>query len=676
MTIQNLELPFRPKPSMLRATMTYGGGRGGRAVHWLLGDLTLPVPRSLSEFLLWPFYALVLFWAMFLALTASGPTVPALIGSAVVIGLVGLAYPSRRIVAGAVLLLWWSVVLIGPAIDGLRIWMALVALVLTGLYVRYVDKVERQRDREFHARQAAREHARHGRSMVAFLPGPLETLSGDVPLTLPGVTGTRKVDRLKVVELNRHFDSQVEASINGTLHEFTRGKGWNIGIGFGPFGLSRSMSQGFGDGVLNLGLRGTMQEDWAHENFVAVFETHTGGQTDVFRLVVPSDPAVHEYVQNLLWSWQRDLGVDSAAELLVRRALYDLPGRVVSDASYVADRLTSILHMEPSARPEVSVVGTAMGEHALLGGAIQFGRDGRWYQLFPVSLVSALVDLMNGRVPPPAPKLEAPSEALVELPASHAGAPVPDSSNGQAASALHIATVGHLSIQVGDADQTTELVAKPVASLVWLYLLARAIRNPRDVISRAALADEVFPGLDPKQQRTRLRQRLSDFQASVSGPLANCLVLDGERVRFNLDGATIDAVQLRSSASAAANSNGALDEPQLKDLESLASSVGDGMFLPDWEALEQKVTSGRSGAGGVIEEARAEVDRWRTQVLIAIADSYGARSRPGTAIPYLERVVRGHPENELATKKLVAAYLETGQTDRAAELQKGTLAPR
>jgi hypothetical protein len=676
MTIQNLELPFWPKPFMLRATMAYGGGRGGRVVHWLLGDLTLPIPRSLYEFLLWPFYAVVLFWAMFLAVTTSGPTVPALIGSAVGIGLVGMAYPSRRIVAAAVILFWWAVVLVGPAIDGLRVWMGLTALLLTGLYVKYVDKVERQRDREFHARQAADEHARHDRSMVAWLPSPLETLRADVPQTLPGLAGTKLVGGLKVVELNRHFDSQLEASINGTIHEFTSNKGWNIGIGFGPFGLSRSMGQGFGDGVLNLDLRGTMQEDWAHENFVVVFETQRGDQTDVMRLIVPSDPAVHEYVQNLLWSWQRDLGVNSAAELLVRRALYDLSGRVVSDASYVADRLTSILHMELSARPELSVVGTPMGEHALLGGAIQFGRDGRWYQLFPVALVSALVDLMSGRVPPPGPKLAAPSEGVVEVSAPPAGAPVRDSSNGQAAGTVHIATVGQLSIQVGDDDQTSALVAKPVASFVWLYLLARAIRNPRDVISRAALADEVFPGLDPKQQRTRLRQRLSDFQASVSGPLANCLVLDGERVRFNLDGATIDALQLGSSASAVANTNGALDEPQLKDLESLASSVGDGTFLPDWEALEQKVTAGRSGAGGVIEEARAEVDRWRTQVLIAIADGHTARSRPGTAIPYLERVVRSRPENELATKKLVAAYLETGQPERAGQLQKGALTPR
>src|SRR2546422_9555747 len=102
MTIHDLNLPIWPKPSMLRATMASGGGRGGRAVHWLLGAAPLPVPRSLYELLLWPFYALVLFWAFFLGLTASGPAVPALIGSAVVIGLIGLAYPSRRLVAAGV----------------------------------------------------------------------------------------------------------------------------------------------------------------------------------------------------------------------------------------------------------------------------------------------------------------------------------------------------------------------------------------------------------------------------------------------------------------------------------------------------------------------------------------------------------------------------------------------
>src|SRR5207247_106625 len=147
--------------------------------------------------------------------------------------------------------------------------------------------------------------------------------------------------------------------------------------------------------------------------------------------------------------------------------------------------------------------------------------DGHWHQLFPIALISVLTDLMNGRVPPPSPKLEAPSAALVGTAATSEVEPAHISSNGHAASFLSVSTIGHLSIHVEDRDETNELTAKPVASFVWLYLLARAIRNPRDVISRADLADEVFPGLDSKQQRTRLRQRLSDFQSSVPPPLAN-----------------------------------------------------------------------------------------------------------------------------------------------------------
>ena len=106
-------------------------------------------------------------------------------------------------------------------------------------------------------------------------------------------------------------------------------------------------------------------------------------------------------------------------------------------------------------------------------------------------------------------------------------------------------------------------------------------------------------------------------------------------------------------------------------LEALAGSIGDGIFLPDWEALEQKVTAGRSSASGVVEEARADVERWRAVLLVALADAYSGRGRPTAAIPHLERVVRSHPENELATKKLVAAYLETGQAERARQLQEG-----
>jgi DNA-binding SARP family transcriptional activator len=665
------DLPVFEKRSMLLATMAYGGGRGGRALHWLFGDVTFPVPGSLYEVLLGPVYLIPLGWAVFLALTASGPSIPILIAAGVIIGLVGICYPTRRFVGFALVLFWWAIVLVGPAIEGLRVWMGLIALLLTAIFVRYLDWAERNRDREFHAKQSAREHAKRDRAVAAFLPGPLSALRANLPLTLPDVPGTKTVSGLRIVELNRHFDSQLEASAEGTLHEWSRNRGWSTGIGIGPFGISRGWGGGATDGVLNFDLRGKMQEDWTHENFVVVLERDDGA--DVVRLIVPSDPAVHEYLQNLLWTWQRNLVVNSASELLVRRNLYDLPGRIVCDAAYVADRLSAIQRMEPARRPEISIVGAPAEDHALLGGAIEFGRDGRWYQLFPVAIVSALIDLMNGRLPQPAPAVEVPelsTDAPYAEPTPVGATDAAPVAASDAAAPLTVATIGQFTLRKGADDLTTALTQKPLMSFLWQYLLARAVHNPRDVISRAALADEVFPTMDPKLQRTRLRQRLSDLQTSLPPELAGRILSEGERVRFNPDGAVVDAVKLRMAATSITAARAPVGESELKDLVELATAIGDDAFMPEWEALEQKITVGRSSVTAVVEEARADVERWRTAVLLAIADAYSSRVRPAVAISYLERVVRSHPENELATKKLIAAYLETGQSDRARQLQE------
>src|SRR5207248_5326668 len=220
-----------------------------------------------------------------------------------------------------------------------------------------------------------------------------------------------------------------------------------------------------------------------------------------------------------------------------------------------------------------------------------------------------------------------------------------------ATASLMVATIGQFTLQKGADDLTTALTQKPLMTFLWQYLLARAVHNPRDVISRAALADEVFPTMDPKLQRTRLRQRLSDLQTSLPSELAKLVLSEGERVRFDPDGTLVDATMLRAAATSIAASKAPLSELELKDLEALASAVGDGAFLPEWEALEQKVTAGRSSVSAVIEDARADIDRWRIALMLAIAEAYAARVRPTAAIPYLERAVRSHPENELATKK-------------------------
>jgi hypothetical protein len=215
---------------------------------------------------------------------------------------------------------------------------------------------------------------------------------------------------------------------------------------------------------------------------------------------------------------------------------------------------------------------------------------------------------------------------------------------------LAIASIGRLNISHDGTNLTAALTHKPVASYLWLYLLARALRHPKDTIGRGALADETFPNLAPKQQRTRLRQRLSDMQAKLPHSVAECLVLDGDRVHFDLDACRLDAADLRAWATRVASLRTPLDEAQLTETSALVDRVGDGIFLPDWEALDVKVTGGKGGAASVVDDVRSDVDRWRVPLLIAVSDSYIARNRPALAVPYLERAVTQHPENDVATR--------------------------
>ncbi|PZR68388.1 MAG: hypothetical protein DLM66_09030 [Candidatus Dormiibacter spiritus] len=57
-------------------------------------------------------------------------------------------------------------------------------------------------------------------------------------------------------------------------------------------------------------------------------------------------------------------------------------------------------------------------------------------------------------------------------------------------------------------------------------------------------------------------------------------------------------------------------------------------------------------------------------IMGALAANHLARQDARRAIPLLERALERQPEREDLARKLTAAYLETGQHTRAAELQR------
>jgi DNA-binding SARP family transcriptional activator len=673
------------QPSMLQAKMGATASPPQKVASWLFREPALPFGRRPAELVVSAMYLLPILSALQLVISTPdappGPPSSLLIGG-LLVGLVGLAYPTRRLVAIALCLYWVGVaVFAAQRFEGGALVAVPITIVSAG-FLYLCDRIERNLQRD--SRVALSDATR-----AAFLSTQLGLIKQQVPATVPGVSGTTTLNGLGASEVTRHFDSNLEASVNGMLFERMSYGGWGAGVGIGHFSLGLNRGTGVGTSTVRLGVQGTIREDMTDDSFTAVLERTGPGGPDVVRLIVPSAGSVREYVRNMLWEWQRSLQVNSRSELAVRIQTDTLADRLVCDAPYVADRLGVIIRMDPSKRPAIAVVGTTVNDHSLLAGAIQFGPDRNWYQLFPTALINAISDLMNGRTPSPRPPTPPgpgiPDEASATEPAPIASVAAPASANGQLADStdpqsgretgkvLSVTTIGQFGLNVGSEDVTTALQQKPVASFLWLYTLARALRNPKDFPSRPALADEVFPNLDPKQQRTRLRQRLSDMQNSLPPAIGRCLVSDGERVRFDLSACSVDLLQLREATTALASTKTALDGAQLENLESLAVAIGDGAFLPEWEALEAKVTAGQGSAISVIETVRADVERCRAALLVAISDGHLARNQPTLAIPYLERVNRFHPENEPAAKKLIAAYLETGQPDRARQLQKDRL---
>ena len=67
---------------------------------------------------------------------------------------------------------------------------------------------------------------------------------------------------------------------------------------------------------------------------------------------------------------------------------------------------------------------------------------------------------------------------------------------------------------------------------------------------------------------------------------------------------------------------------------------------------------------------RAAAETARVDLMGALAANHLARQEPHKAIPLLERALERQPDREDLARKLVAAYLETGQHTRAAEIQK------
>jgi hypothetical protein len=96
----------------------------------------------------------------------------------------------------------------------------------------------------------------------------------------------------------------------------------------------------------------------------------------------------------------------------------------------------------------------------------------------------------------------------------------------------------------------------------------------------------------------------------------------------------------------------------------------EGEFLPGWKQVEQETNGGRGGAADYVRSLRELAETARVDSMGALAANPLPRQDPRRAIPLLQGALERQPEREDLVRKLRAAYLETGQHTRAAELQR------
>jgi hypothetical protein len=242
----------------------------------------------------------------------------------------------------------------------------------------------------------------HDYEAAVDLNSELSKLSS-APPPVANTNNLRVFRKFSVGEITRHFDNQTNFQVAGWIDNSFGLAGWGGGR------HKRQTGTGTGHPIINgrsnvhLNLEGISRDNLTGDGFVAVLEeNHLSDKSDIVRVVVPSEPAVRTYIASLMVALGKGFGEQSYRDLALKTNIPALQNAARSDVSYVSDRLNSILRTVPNRRSTVTVIGSELTEHSILAGAIQFENDERWYKLFPVALISKIIEIASINAEKPA----------------------------------------------------------------------------------------------------------------------------------------------------------------------------------------------------------------------------------------------------------------------------------
>jgi hypothetical protein len=234
---------------------------------------------------------------------------------------------------------------------------------------------------------------------------------------------------------------------------------------------------------------------------------------------------------------------------------------------------------------------------------------------------------------------------------------------------LRIRTFGRLQLLQAGQDYGPLLMAKKMLAFIWLYLFVRRLLEPEGFVNRGAFAEEYSPGLSAPKQNKRLRGRLTDINEDLPPMLASRVIVDRLHLHLDLSNSSIDIVRLQEVARLCVDQRGMLTPDLVAEARRMLVET-EGELLAGWTDIEAETNGGRGAAKEYVRALRELAENARVDLMGALAANYMARQEARKAIGLLERALEHQPDREDLARKLRAAYLETGQVVRAAELQR------
>ena len=269
-------------------------------------------------------------------------------------------------------------------------------------------------------------------------------------------------------------------------------------------------------------------------------------------------------------------------------------------------------------------------------------------------------------IPAPAANgLAAVLAAVAEAPPAYE----PIEAAGNHSAPVVIRTFGGLQLHQDGKEWASALRGRTVTAFIWLRLLLAAVRDPNARPSRDELGRQASPGYDRENQLKQMRNVVYKLR-ELPAALRDRIRVEPQVMSFRLDGCDIDAINLLRISAECAGRN-VLELSQLARVRRAIDATA-GVFLPEFESVEDTATDGHPTCTDLIREQRELLATKRLELIVWLADSYTATNRQAEAIAILKPALTDQSARDDLRARLTAAHSRAGSGAEAAGLEAKT----